>query len=281
MKRCLLYVLLLINTSLLFGSPTAASNSATCLLSFYIKPGTFRGGRLVSDRTILHRKVQYYGKLSIAVRRSFGGSYLTKFYFFQPVVPVAARTDGGSAWMKVAGASQSWRVPEQSRNFNNPLPSKVISIYTANQPGYVQLIVKGKRIRTAPRTKYRIPRSSTFKRSSPLTSAAVSSAFISAVKSGNTAGISRYFKQKRIFLKMKLPGQRQFKHISGNSALQLFSSHSKSSQSHTIKTSYRRVLLIFQIGSSLQAVWEIKRAMQSWEVSSVTVTRHYKIRQFY
>lgn len=253
-----------------FATPAGEKAAAQCLLSFYIKPDSFRGGRVVSDRTILHRKVQFYGRLSITAAGRYSGMYLTRFFFFTPVTPAAARTDGGTAFLTVDSTDRSWQVPDQNADFIDPQPGRIISIYTASRPSFVQLIVKGKATRA--RSGY-LPGQRTGQQPHQTAVSSTSAAAVlrQSLRTGDYRGVMPWFKTGTVFYRSRMGGKRRFNHIQSSTAYKLFCSHAARATSRRISTAYRKISVTLTLSTTLTAVWEIERGFRSWQASRVTL----------
>ena len=238
-----------------------------CLFSFYIQPGRFRGGRLVSDRTILYRSVRYFGRIRGFGGRTSGG-YLVRFRFFRPVTPVAGRTDGGSAYIRIDGKREI-PVPQSSKNFVNPGRGRVIEFFTAVKPKYVQLIVRGEgRVTKSGRTRKRYRDSFRYRRRLGVESAAaVGLAFRKAFRERRAQAVLKYFRKTRVFVR-QMTGRRMVRaHQDGEQAAVLFSSRLRRAVSLDVKSGFRSVRIILKGARGGGSSWLVEKRGLEWRVT--------------
>jgi len=245
------------NTSAFFGAKTK------CLFTFHVNTKSMRGGYVKSNRTILYRSVRYMGRRGFSSRR-FSRYYMIRFQFYRPVKPIAAKTDGGSAYIQI-DRKKSYKVPAADKDFTSHVKGKIIDVYTADKPTYVKLIVEGKgwkknRTKKNKFKKYR-------KRRFPMSGTSVAHQFRIAFKEKSLKDIRAYFGKRRIFYKEYTNRKRNFSHISSGQALLLLAKDIQTARRLQVKSGYSKVTLQFVFSNNSITTWIVEKGFSTWQIT--------------
>ncbi|MCK4907846.1 MAG: hypothetical protein KAS64_09855 [Spirochaetes bacterium] len=257
MKRIIL-ILLLLSSSLIYPASIVKS-----LFTFHIRPGTFRGGYVVSDRSILHRGARFFGKISGSTVFRFSGYYMIRFRFFKPVTPIAAKTDGGNTSMRI-DMKRSFNVPSADKDFVNTGKGKIFDIFTQNKPTYVKLIVSGKGIkRKISKTKYYNKFRRRTRRAE--SSSQIAYLFKASFLKKESHLLKRFFEKSRVFVKYYTKRKRIFNHIDGSTAFSMFSKEMLLASKKDINSSFSHLRITFLFKDQTRSIWTFEKSFSKWQ----------------
>jgi len=210
--------------------------------------------KVISDNTLPHASARYYGQM-LQVLAVNGASWLSRIEFRQPVTAVAARTDGGAAWLR-ADAGAPVALPSDDKDFAPPVKGKSFTIHTSRKPTKIQLIVRGDRIpgyRTSERPGLHLQREQ---------ARDVMSRFRQVLSSGRTTGLERYLPAHGILYK----SGKTISRLTPAEALSRLSL--RSSKSPNMRQSGSRILIDISGPDSTQR-WTIEEAAGNWRVTKI------------
>jgi len=255
--RAYLPILLLVALSFsgLYATPVTnriSRQTVNCLITLEIDAQ----GRtkVISDNTIPHASARYYGQM-LQVLAVNGASWMARIEFRQPVIAVAARTDGGASWLR-ADTRTPVALPSEDRDFAPPVKGKSFSIHTSRKPTKVQLIVRGERLpgyQTSERPGLHLQREQ---------ARDVMSRFRQALASGRTTGLERYLPAHGILYK----SGKSVSRLTPAEALSRLSL--RSSKSPNMRQSGSRILIDISGPDSTQR-WTIEEAAGNWRVTKI------------